>query len=916
MKKYLLIIVFSFYNIYGQNTFESYKNFPIDKSSCQILNSVVLDIKNSSYKDELENFLRKRQNDFLLKSEYNIQDMINDFNLTLDKTKKQYEAQEFLWKSEGELKKYGLNVLSKLFEVLPSKYLINFLSPAIQQGIEVYIDNDINEKIESHKDEIDKLIQERINLLYSNGIDVTKETDNKSFENYFAMAHADIPALKRDQYGIFNKELIKRAFDYIDKNRSEISLINLKMNNSYEKTNKEVQSKFKTLQGKITQDVKDEFSDIGKSISFLTKNQEAVFQSLNNIQQRVIKNEARIQGLEKEMSSVKYDISNLKIKQDEHSTLLAQNSFQIEILSGYIFNNLNTDQKLEILESKDAEKIFHFTNKAELISDLKTIKTKETIIGVSQSIDKYAHLGFNVLEQSGVLKGKDAVKVAKFVYGVSIASGIARVCAGDYSGITSVFSGIAGLISKPQKSPELQMMDKMYETMENHFARIDTALYIINIKIDTLFSVLNKMYSSLMLSYQCLGDQIDRINWRTTEMKKLMTAIIYSDYQACETLKETWESNKISFITYSDYKKYFNPDCQKCLEGLSDFTIGKNLSYFWVSSNPMLKSENFIEEEVTKIYNPTKELFRSFYKDELNSTFYALMFPVKFTNETNEPLYFITHNDDLRQLNYDDVIEEYYSYEMINEFSSILLEFAAYFEIAGNHSTYDPPSLKEYLSRYKENGVNVGLLEFRLKKLLDIIQFSFIQQSIISGNLLLEPIYSTLFNFSTNQNEIKLSFEALNNNKLLATNFATYLFHKNIDLHDTSRIKRLYENSKVDSRSLDTLNSLIRLNDITFYVDSVNKYICIKFNRNGKDLNLLCPDFNTLINNNMLYSEGIFTLLDSRQKINSRLIDLKFTSNLNKESNMEENFKCLFDPLSKESSNIFPSKITPQKSLK
>ncbi|MEX8546646.1 MAG: hypothetical protein V5804_03510 [Mucilaginibacter sp.] len=888
----LPILFFSscLFSAYCQSTVQSYKGYDIRNSSCEIINAVNLELGKPAYTKDFQKLLNVEQAKYPLQTQINVEGFINDFNITLDKTKKQYEAQEFLWKTGKEIGKYGLSVLGNYAQALPTKHLTNFLTPAIQQGYELYVDDEINKGIEEHKNDVDNIIKNRINLLYSNGIDVRTAADEQAFTAMFEVAHGDIPALNRDMNGTLTKELTKRAYDFLAKNRTDLQLLNLKTTQQYEEVKQEVNSKTQEFQKELD----NKFKELGDNISDLMKNQDEIYKTLDNIKERVEINEKRVTVLENEMLLVKDDINLLKSKQDEHDKILAQNAFQIDILSGYTFQNLNTTQKIKALEKGHFDNIFKDDEKQKLLGELKDIKTKETIISVSSDIENYSKGVYGGLVNAGVLKGKAAQNVGKLISVVSIVTGVARVYAGDISGLASIVSGIGGLLSKPTPSPEMQMLTQMYEVMNQRFDNVDKHLDRIETKLDTLSSITVSMYKTMVLSFQYTGNQLERINWKINTLNTKATTILYRDYQACKTLKDIWGKRNVNFSTYSDYQKYYNQTCQKCLEGLNDFTIGKNLSYFFVSTNGDLKDEEFITSEIRNIYEPTLELFKVFYSQNLNSAMYSLMFPYSLTKDVNKPLYIIAKMKELSPLDSKDVIGNYFSYEMINEFTNMITTFGNYFQTAGNNTDFKPVNIKDYLQSTSVNGINQDLLETRLLKILNITQYSISQQSLMAGNLMLDPIYSTLFSSSTNQNAIDLCMKVLNNNKLLATNFDTYLINKNINFTDTLKIKSLFKNSISDSKSLDTLNSLIIVNDIKFAKNETDKNLHLSFSRNGQEIKILCPDFETILSNKMINSDAIYSLLESRQKINSKLIDLTFPKNLETVNAMSEKFKYLY----------------------
>ncbi|MEN2398372.1 hypothetical protein GKZ90_0001170 [Flavobacterium sp. MC2016-06] len=889
--------------ICAQSTVNNFKMFDIRNSSCEVFNSLNIELEGPSYNNGFSSLRKNQQIKYPLQTQNSIDGFINDFNVTLDKTKKRYESQEFLWKTGKEIGKYGLSVLGNYAQALPTKHLTNFLMPAIEQGYELYVDNEIQKGMDLHKDEIDKIIKDRINLLYTNGIDLTTSTDKKAFEDMFALAHGEIPALNREQYAIFNKELTKRAYDFISSNREQIQLLDLRTTKQYEDIKLQVNSKIEDFQKQITDDLDSKLKELGNSIVKLTEGQKRIFKTLDNIQVRVKENESRISTLEKNMILFKDDIVQLKTIQDEHSKLIIQNSLQIDILSGYVFQNLNTTEKINALEKGDFDHVFSTNDdkikKNKLLNELKEIKNKETIISVSNDIENYSKAVYSGLVNTGILKGEDSKNVGIFINSVSVLTGAARVYAGDASGLMSVVTGLGGLFSKPQDSPESQILKQMHTYMKIRFDSIDHHLSIIETKIDTLSNITLDMHKSMALSFQYTGNQIERINRKNDYLLNHSSYLIFKDYKNCLDQTKVWETNINTITTYSDITNSFNPVCKKCLDGLNDFLAGESIQApFFLSANPNYKNIDVIDFEINDIYKPTNQLFTIFYPSPSSKAIYALMFPFSLTSDTNKSLYYLNKMDYLKEIDNEIVLNEYYNYQLINEFTNNLITFSPFFIVQSNSSDFKPQSINEYLINNKLNKNNQTLQENRLLKILELIQYSVAQQSMLSGNLMLDPIYATLFNYSTDVEAKNLAIKVLNNNKLLATNFSIYLINKNVDLTDKLKVQSLYNTASVDTKSLENLNSLITLNDIKFEIDANNQKLKLTFNREGQKITILCPEFLTILENKMINSEALYTLMDSRQKINSKLIDLTFTKNLSPPSTIEK-FKYYYSTKTK-----------------
>lgn len=886
---FLIFFVLISCQAFSQNEVQNFKTYNIENSSCQIFNSVNVELSKTGNKISFIQARIEEQKKYPLNDSMQIHNFINEFNSALDKTKKQYESQELLWSTGKELGKYGLSVLSKYAESLPTKHLTNFLTPAIEQGFELYVDHLINEGIEGHKDDIDKLIKDRFDLLYSNGIDVRMGNDEQSFSDFFALAHGDVSALSRDQYGAFTKELTKRAYDFMKKDREHINLIDLKTTLQYDQVKKDVDAKLQLFQKSISDEVTSSLKTLGNSVAQLTQNQIDIFESLDEIQKRIISNENEIRQLEKSMIDVQGDVEALKTIQEEHDRLIAQNSFQIDILSGYTFQNLNTDQKINALKNGHFDNIFTPADKQKLIDELDKIKTSETILSVCNSVNEYSSQSYDALTKAGLLKGEDAKRVSMFLFYLNgltqTAAGVGKLYGGDVTGVFNVVSGLGRVISgykEPEKSPELKMMEQMYSAMNQGFQNIDQHLARIETKIDTLTSVVYSMYKSIMLSFQYVNKEFEVVNWKLDNLQNLSRTFFYTNYNSCKTINEVRLLHKNQLQTYSDYQDLAVAPCLQCLQGLNDLTITNDFDFFFMTTSIDLSKFKPMEIEVREIYDPTKDLFKSFYSNNFYSSLYALMFPTALTSDANKPLVYTSKISSFNFTTQNDVIENYYNYELVSEFDSTFLTYAGFFEIASKD--YSPMTLSTYLLASEENSYNHDILEKRLIKLLNLTQYSIAQQSLLAGNEMLDGIYSTLFSYNTIKSEQDLSIKVLRANKLLSKNFTTYLINKNIKTSDTLLLKSLYENAVTSQSKLDSLNALISLNDFSFFIKNNDNNLYISFSRNGEKIELLCPSFSALISNQMTNTEALFDLLQMRQAIYERLIDLSFIKNISASS--------------------------------
>lgn len=684
----------------AQETINKFKDFQIKYSSGKVLTGIKNDL-NSLYPSSIQALRHAELERFRgsLVNEY-VPIYLDAFNESLEKTKSEFADKEFMWKLYAEGAKSGLDILSNYALNSPFNHIANFAVPIIQHGVELYVDNKVDEGIQENNQILDKIIVDRINLLYSNGVNVVSGDDYQSFQNLFALAQADLPALTNREYPVVNKELLKYAFKYIQDNRDSIQLINLRTTNQYETIRNEFNNKFDTFTQQIHQYTEQKMEEVGEAIANLTKNQMEVLETLDGIEMRVRNNELKIKDIEKLMKTIKSDVATLASLQQEHAKLTAQNSFQISILTNYAFQNLSSDEKLQGLEKGNFDNLFSESERENLKKVLTEIKTKETIISVANNIEKYFGATYSSLIQTGVLKGEDAKKAGGLMYAIQAGSGIARIYGGDGTGILGVMSGMGGLLGKEHESGEMQMMRYMLDVMNHRLDQIEAKLNEIENKMDYLTDITISMYESMMNSFEILGGEIERINWKLDNLQEITRLQLVNDFDVCISVKDVINRLDLKFEKYNDYVENFTPNYGICLGALNSFSSTSNLGYFYFSTYNSFLSTPITEYEIKSVYDPVQELFLKQYHSNLNLALNGLMFPIGQIRFTYKPLMMLK-NYEIDNINANEALLNYYNYEMINQFVELFLSLSGYFEIYGPNSgnSFTPVPLNDYLSQ-------------------------------------------------------------------------------------------------------------------------------------------------------------------------------------------------------------------------
>ena len=224
------------------------------------------------------------------------------------------------------------------------------------------------------------------------------------------------------------------------------------------------------------------------------------------------------------------------------------------------------------------------------------------------------------------------------------------------------------------------------------------------------------------------------------------------------------------------------------------------------------------------------------------------------------------------------------NYEFLIQFSNFFIYYSPYFEIAQDQN-FNPYTLEEYLRRPETNSAQIKTEQInRIKKLIELTEQSIMQQSLLSGNTLLDDVYQT-FRQNESPEKILLVNKVLENNRLFAYNFATYLLHKNLRVTSGQSqlinfkeiVDKINQDQTATKEQLDTLNKFMVENTpngtFTFKFKEADKKLVISYTKENNTVEMAIPDSDIILENRMINSEAIQPLLRLRERLIEKLMD-------------------------------------------
>lgn len=935
-----------------QKIVEFYKDkLDVSTVSMDILKSICKDMKDDFKNKKLSELTNDLIVDFDVKYNLKFKDDIflstykSDLDKAIFKAKENLPSIHF----ESDLSKFlradkrKSLVFNYPNEELP-KSITPFITPVIQKTFSDFIKRNADSMVNSIEN-IDELIKKRISYLFANNINLLEIKDVEKFREAFLFLNDEFAfKLKSDTCLIpVTESLIRKTIFFIESNKiliqtnfNTIIEFNKKIQN-LKNTNESLQEDLRDLWNNviyksntlnINTELKDEVNfKLELGCNSVKENLEAKIGSIAQFANQIYKyqddNFKTINDISKTLSNGNFskkikeygqllerlknsDLQEYDKKLKEFSDFLEFSTLQTKVIDIFASRSYSFLEKAEkynnILER--GKKIFEsgsqiYNSATELFGKIENLKNSNDFLGCMGEVISNAKNITASLKGLNFLSEKDAQNVGEYLNYASAAINIgSSIATGNFAGAFIQTFSLFGS-QKPQPSPELQMMKQLMNRIDALDEKLTIKLDQIEAKIDKLTEITVTMYKDMMVGFQLLHEELKNINKKLEDLERLNAILLQDNYKFCVGLENLRKKNNIeSFTTYNLMYEVFKNEktCKNCIEDLEKKLIDpSDLISFESVLTPKKREgeEQFAKYEREQIYEPVMELFNIRYNDHLRNkkrNIINLKYPSKYTTVLN-PIYSFTlgYKINFEEINTDQILKRYYDYNFIKQISELVLMYFNLF-LMHEKDTY-PVSLSTFLNfdYYTHNNNKINL-ESYLKTLITVTENSLIQQSLISGNVILELIYNIIVGEENNKEKQDLVIKILQFNNNISSNLVTKIINSDkkrniIDFIDQLKLARKKLEESNSSQSI-----IINVDDLKFEVKKENTFLVIE--KPYKTFNLQLPNYETIIDDQMLFTDGFYEMLDLKEKLRNKYLDLVFTENLDQDKS--EFYKLLF----------------------
>jgi len=853
-----------------------------------------LDKKNSKGED-----LKKILSSSKVRKEYIIK-----YNDHLQKTISDLLPNEVILQvDKNKLNSFANDALRKLKVSTGGKYVDELLAPALGSSIVDYASEAIKDHLLGDEAKLNKVVNTGLSYLSKQGIKI-KELDEvavrKNFDNIQHLLKSD-PLIDPYIEPLLDT-VIQQANNLIKNNPSAIII------SATGDVRKKFIQEYHTVLGQVKNVAKNSFNSLAKDIETLTENELKVNEVLDGFKDKIKTGEDSIKNLEGEITKIVKsvaDIKNLspdKLKelgdyQLKHAQQVAENLLHANIINSYLNKGVKIITSIDDFEKKAANIV-----SKDYFNEFKT-KLDELRKPTFSSVVTFASETINDLDSFAKTMGalnvfpNAAKSVGKFVGYANIAIGVAAaLLPPNPIGIIGALGSLGGLFGGGGPSIE----EEMFKAMQDGFKEVNDRLDNIQSSLNNLAKMLQEAYKNIMQSLEKISNQLKRLDEKLTLINEMIHLEIYGEYNMVQSAIESIKNIPNNSRGLDLYKRWYkvDPSFFQALHELDKYTVNPDNLQSLIRkdfTNPDGHEEKQLIGQIElDNYANTKMLFTQFFKslDGKSKPKNLLLIPP----QSNTPFIYQEGSNLVTEKNnysFDIATENYYNSYFISRLVDQYITLHPFFIINKNNQFEPYQNIEELISKDSQGDIvaKLGQSSTRLNNLLEVINYSIIQQNILAGATMLPFIDNALY--GNDEKTIKLVTDALHSNELLQKNLATYFINARVtpfvDNLDLSTFASLYNEVKVDRKKLADFNNLLSKygeGRLAFGFDDEQQpdnpllFLFYTNPQTAEKVPLLVPDLNIILEQQMLYSDVLFALLDAKQKVITALLDLNFFKNI------------------------------------
>jgi hypothetical protein len=510
-----------------------------------------------------------------------------------------------------------------------------------------------------------------------------------------------------------------------------------------------------------------------------------------------------------QVDRIESNLTSIKNNMDELREDININTEDISILKDFMFNSLDVGEQIKAIEA-GMRGDPNLPENSKLKLQLEAFKAKQDL---SKNISDYVNgaqtimnIANNIGDELGVdpeflKKANDLVNTAS-----TVANAYLAFSSGNALGAISQVSGLFGSKKDPaaERHKEiinrLKVIDKKLDhVLDNQKSIIENQHKIIKLQLDTI-KVLGKLANDLDIKHEKIMQKLEFIHRDVIYNRQILMNLAFKDLNNLEAFVKYFRNYQLEnrkIVNYKDRREHFHTYGPLFVNAQEDLINELNSDKI----NSYLKLESYTTQGEYKKLNNNLLSFNSFIsfienyaKDKIHLIVNSSLMSVEKISDLNQKKSLPVSND-LSNYNWES-IKSLISINHLEVISSLLLQTHEYFIL---HKTNK--SLFKIEELYNEEFLNISGINL-LKELEKIINIAIIQENILSGDVMLELAYDSLYETFEEDPSSSQKYDALIEllkNELFKRNFTKYLIHKELRRTNTNMLQYSVALANIDA---------------------------------------------------------------------------------------------------------------------
>lgn len=455
------------------------------------------------------------------------------------------------------------------------------------------------------------------------------------------------------------------------------------------------------------------------------------------------------------------------------------------------FDRMRIEDKILALRAGAMDAYLGIEGAKKNLTALKDAQLRQDVITCANRVIGGVQVATELVETFDLLSGEDSSRLVKLAEYASTGAAIAsNIASQNYAGAALAALALFKRNKKATPSLESRLLDQVLSRLD----RVEEKLDRIEKRMEAFEKWSVAAHRDTMQAFELVFDSLARISARLHEIARLNMDSLQDGFYHCDRLLRLGPPNLESYADVVAFHRLLHDDCAKCFPALvrsfsrDALRDGKD----WHSSVYARLNERDQEADLLRIFGEAHDYFLLAHPSSprthaARGALLASTLSADSVVEQNLLLKNLPALEPAADARHDELqlSQRFFNAHAVVRIGDLFLQFRLFFEIDG--PGYVPRDLVELLGDGAWAEKKLRLVIEDVRNLLRIVTGSLIQQSVLSGVLVLERLRASLLIAGVPDDERRLAVSLLRRNACVAANFATSILYAQLGINSYQR---------------------------------------------------------------------------------------------------------------------------------